>query len=37
MNSAIPFIISLVSFFFVAIGLRELIKELKISYKRKLA
>ena len=36
MNSAIPTIFALVSFALVVLGLRELIKELTVAYKRKL-
>ena len=36
MNSAIPTIFALVSLGLVVLGLRELIKELTVVYKRKL-
>ena len=37
MSSAFPIILVLVSFGLVVLGLRELIKELSVAYKRKLA
>tara|TARA_Y100001968_G_scaffold70473_1_gene61621 strand:+ start:213 stop:326 length:114 start_codon:yes stop_codon:yes gene_type:complete len=36
MNTAIPIISSLISIGLVLLGLRELTKELKVSYKRNL-
>tara|TARA_Y100001968_G_C18784988_1_gene448468 strand:+ start:339 stop:452 length:114 start_codon:yes stop_codon:yes gene_type:complete len=36
MNSAIPIVAVLVSFCLVSVGLKELIKEVSVAYKRKL-